>query len=126
MNIPELKEATDFKSEMREVLNPLLNLKTEYSSEFGKTCLVCGFPIDINKRKEIIDSALSSLLALIEKRLIKEDKLMKLIPEVYADVFPLCNKVIGYTKDGTQYILQQERGEDLAKAILSEIRSQFK
>ena len=57
---------------LENVLNPLLNLKTEYSSEFGKTCLVCGFPIDINKRKEIIDSALSSLLALIEKKFPKE------------------------------------------------------
>ena len=107
----------DFKSEMREVLDKLRNSGNPFDSITNEF---------YDRELEIRNTALSSLLALIEKRLIKEDKLMKLIPEVYADVFPLCNKVIGYTKDGTQYILQQERGEDLAKAILSEIRSQFK
>ncbi len=111
---------TDFKSEMKEVLEKLI--KRDFGDEYEN----CNCSLRCEEiKKEVIDKSLSSLLALIEKRMIKEDKLMKLIPEVYADVFPLCNKVIGYTKDGTQYILQQERGEDLAKAILSEIKQRM-
>ena len=35
----------------------------------------------------------------------KKDELRNLIPEVYCDVFPLCIKVIGYTKEIKEKVL---------------------
>ena len=51
----------------------------------------------------------------------KQEGVRDLIPEVYCDVFPLCAKVIGYTKDGTKYILRMDSGKELLAALKEKI-----
>ena len=48
--------------EIREVLEDLLNLKTEY--HMTGNCAICGFPLDKDVREKMVDQALKDILKL--------------------------------------------------------------
>jgi uncharacterized Fe-S cluster-containing MiaB family protein len=56
---------------VREILNPLINLPTEFAPEkyIGRTCMICGFPFDKEVREKAVSEALVQLAELV-----REDK----------------------------------------------------
>lgn len=68
-----------------------------------------------------LDKIVEGIVKGIRELMSKKKDLMKFVPDVYADVFPLCIDVKGYTKDNRIYNLEQERGENLAKAIRADM-----
>lgn len=58
---------------IQKVLNPLLNLPTEYEKgTFGDTCIICGFPFGKKEREEEISKALSAIKKIIKEELPKK------------------------------------------------------
>lgn len=48
------------QEKIREILNPLLNLPTEYAMGDEK-CFVCGFPLSKKEREEIISQTITKI-----------------------------------------------------------------
>ena len=53
----------------REILNPLINLPTEFAPEkyIGRTCMICGFPFDKEVREKAVTDALAQLAELVRQ-----------------------------------------------------------
>lgn len=59
---------------IREVLNPLINLPTEFEEKvFGKTCMICGFPFSKKEREEYVAQAVAQIKEIF-KSVVGENK----------------------------------------------------
>lgn len=68
---------------MREILNPLINLPTEFaeSKYVGETCMICGFPFDKKVREKAVDQALAQIKKELLGKLPKEKMVLPCIDE---------------------------------------------
>jgi len=111
---------TDFKSEMREELIILQ----------GENCQHTWKPInpkECDKCKKEVDTALSSLLALIEKRMPKEKvKKRKFLCRLDGGNGVQCNKTCDENcKDAEDWGLEYDLGDDYFNQCLSEIKKEM-
>ena len=104
----------------REILEKLVNLPTEYI-EKGH-CFRCGFPMDSDKRKDMVDQALEQLQTYYREK-IKRVGIENVLKGFITHILWYHDKECGRTEDVE--IVFASRFKDVATAILKEIDKAF-